>query len=175
MRSLREDGWMKVRDGLTTAHGFMRRDGKPDTHNAACMKDCVQTLRLSSQIPDYARDSHGNLALQTRPLGAVEGVDTSQPAAIAKAEPTPRGSAPAELAKALACMTCHGVTNKVVGPAFRDVAQKYANDKAAETRLATKLREGGAGAWGAVPMPAQPQVKEADARALVQWILAGAK
>ena len=57
---------MPNRDGLTTAHGFMRRDGRPDTHNVACMKDCVAQVRLSSQMPDYARDEHGNLAEQSR-------------------------------------------------------------------------------------------------------------
>ena len=49
---------MPNRDGFTTDHGFMRRDGKPDTHNVACMKDCVKVVRLSSEMPDYARDQH---------------------------------------------------------------------------------------------------------------------
>ena len=62
---------MPNRDGFTTAHGFMTRDGKPDTRNVACMRDCVAEVRLSSEMPDYARDQHGNLAEQTRSLGAV--------------------------------------------------------------------------------------------------------
>ena len=169
---------MPNRDGLTTAHGFTRVDGKPDTRNVACMKDCVQSIRLSSQMPDYARDSHGNLAEQTRPMGAVEGVDTSQPAsgaAAAKAVIAARSASPGDTAKTLACMTCHGVSTRIVGPAFREVARKYAGDAAAESHLTAKVRQGGGGNWGSVPMPAQPQVSEAQAQALVQWILAGAR
>jgi cytochrome c len=62
-----------------------------------------------------------------------------------------------------------------VGPGFREIATKYADDGAAETRLVGKVVGGGAGAWGTVPMPAQGHVKEAEVRSLVQWILAGAK
>ena len=56
---------MPNRDGFTTRHGFMRADGKPDTHAKACMTDCAAEVRLSSEIPDYARDSHGDVAQQT--------------------------------------------------------------------------------------------------------------
>ncbi len=80
--------------------------------------------------------------------------------------------AQADLAKAKNCMACHAVSNKVVGPAYKDVAAKYAGQKGAEDKLVAKVMKGGAGAWGSVPMPANPQVSEADARSLVQWILA---
>jgi S-disulfanyl-L-cysteine oxidoreductase SoxD len=156
---------MPNRNGFTTDHGFMTRDGKPDTHNVACMKDCVQTMRLSSEMPDYARDQHGNLAEQARAVGAGSGA----PAAAAGSR------AGLELATTAACTACHGVTEQRVGPGFREVATRYAGDAAAESRLIAKVRAGGAGAWGAVPMPAQPQVKEGEARVLVQWILGGAK
>jgi cytochrome c len=71
-------------------------------------------------------------------------------------------------------MTCHAVGSKVVGPAFRDVAAKYAGDAAAPARLAAHIRGGSVGNWGSVPMPAQPQLPEADALALAQWVLKGA-
>ena len=77
-----------------------------------------------------------------------------------------------ELAKGKNCMACHAVASKLVGPAFKDVASKYAGQKDAEAKLTAKVLKGGAGAWGAVPMPANPQVSEAEARALVKWILA---
>ena len=86
-----------------------------------------------------------------------------------------------ELARRFGCMACHTVTTAIVGPAFRDVAQRYRTDRAGEraqdkvAQLLNKLRNGGSGAWGAVPMPAQSQLPEADARAVVEWILAGAK
>ena len=77
----------------------------------------------------------------------------------------------AELAKAKNCLACHSVDKKIVGPAYKEIAAKYANDKSAVDRLAKKVREGGVGVWGAVPMPANPQVNEAEARTLVQWVL----
>ena len=77
----------------------------------------------------------------------------------------------ADLAKAKNCMACHAVANKVVGPGFKDVAAKYSGQKDAEDKLAQKVLKGGSGAWGAVPMPANAQVSEAEARTLVKWIL----
>jgi cytochrome c len=159
---------MPNRDGFTTAHGLMRRDGKPDTNNVACMKDCASGLRLSSEMPDYARDSHGNLADQTRPIGAVEGVDTGSPATVTA---TPG----ADLARRSACLACHAVSGTSIGPAFAAIAARYAGDLHADARLAAKVRQGGGGVWGEVAMPAQTQLDEADARALVRWILDGAR
>ncbi|MBB3225336.1 c-type cytochrome [Pseudoduganella umbonata] len=78
----------------------------------------------------------------------------------------------ADLAKAKNCMACHAVANKLVGPAYKDVAAKYAGQKDAEAKLVGKVIKGGSGVWGAIPMPANPQVSEADAKTLVKWILA---
>jgi len=78
----------------------------------------------------------------------------------------------ADLAKAKNCMACHAVANKVVGPAFKDVAAKYAGQKDAEAKLVAKVMKGGSGVWGAIPMPANPQVSEAETHTLVKWILA---
>lgn len=78
----------------------------------------------------------------------------------------------ADLAKTKNCMACHSVDNKVVGPAYKDVAKKYAGDKTAEDKLVKKVLKGGSGVWGAIPMPANPQVTEAEAHTLVKWVLA---
>jgi len=75
------------------------------------------------------------------------------------------------LAQAKNCMGCHAVANKVVGPGFKEVAAKYKSDKTAADKLASKIIQGGAGAWGAVPMPANPRVSEADAKKLAAWVL----
>ena len=75
------------------------------------------------------------------------------------------------LAQKNACMACHAVANKVVGPAYKDVAKKYAGDKTAADKLAAKIIKGGSGVWGAVPMPANPQVSEAEAKKLAAWVL----
>lgn len=75
------------------------------------------------------------------------------------------------LATAKNCMACHAIDKKVVGPAYKDVAEKYKNDKTAADRLAAKVMKGGAGVWGPVPMPANVQVTEAEAKKLVAWVL----
>jgi cytochrome c len=77
----------------------------------------------------------------------------------------------ADLAKSKNCIACHAVANKVVGPSYKDVAAKYAGQKDAEDKLTQKVLKGGSGVWGAVPMPANGQVSEAEARTLVKWIL----
>jgi cytochrome c len=83
-------------------------------------------------------------------------------------------AAPALADQALAqkknCMACHAVDKKVVGPAYKDVAKKYAGQDVI-AKLATKVQKGGAGVWGAVPMPANPQVSQAEAETLVKWVL----
>ena len=85
-------------------------------------------------------------------------------------------SAPAfasmDMAKKNNCMACHAVDKKLVGPSYKDVAGKYAGDKEAAAKLATKIMKGGAGVWGAIPMPANPQVSAEEAKKLADWILA---
>jgi cytochrome c len=78
---------------------------------------------------------------------------------------------PADLAQAKNCMACHAVDKKVVGPAYKEVAAKYAGQKDAVDKLTAKVLKGGSGVWGAVPMPANPQVTEAEAKQLVEWVL----
>jgi cytochrome c len=73
-----------------------------------------------------------------------------------------------------ACMGCHAVDRKMVGPSYKDVAAKYAGDASAADKLAKKIKSGGAGVWGAVPMPPQPALSDADVRVLADWVLAGA-
>ncbi len=80
-----------------------------------------------------------------------------------------------ELANKHACTACHQVAKKVVGPAYADVAKKYAGDKDAEAKLAASIKAGGSGKWGPVPMPPQPNLSDADAKTLAAWILGGAK
>lgn len=88
-------------------------------------------------------------------------------------------SGPVLASKALAekhsCLGCHAAATAWVGPAYRDVAARYAGDASASAMLAQSIRKGGAGKWGAMPMPPQQQVSEADAKKLARWILDGAK
>lgn len=76
-----------------------------------------------------------------------------------------------ELFKKSNCMACHTLDQKRVGPSMKEVAAKYSGDSGAADRLARKIREGGVGVWGQMPMPPQPQVSEADAKALAEYIL----
>jgi cytochrome c len=76
-----------------------------------------------------------------------------------------------DLARSKNCIACHSVDKQVLGPAYKEVAAKYAGDKEALARLTKKIREGGVGVWGQVPMPANPQVTEAEAQTLAKWVL----
>ncbi|MEA3195785.1 MAG: cytochrome c [Betaproteobacteria bacterium] len=76
-----------------------------------------------------------------------------------------------ELAKKHACFACHAVDKKLVGPSYKDVAAKYRSDKGAEAKLFDKVKKGGTGVWGQVPMPPNAAVPDADIHALVKWIL----
>jgi cytochrome c551/c552 len=160
------------RNGKTRKHGLWEVKGQGDVKNVACMRDCATESGVASALPEHARDAHGNLGEQNRPIGAVRGSDTA-------AVPAPRVAAVAlpmaELAKRKACLACHGIDKRIVGPSFHEISARYKGTSGSDTVLLEKLRRGGGGAWGQVPMPPNPDLAEADARALVQWILGGAK
>ncbi len=81
-------------------------------------------------------------------------------------------SAAEALAQKNGCLACHSVQQKVIGPSFKDVAAKYKGDKTAETKMIDKIKKGGSGVWGPIPMPGNsPQVKDEDIKTIVQWIL----
>ncbi len=80
-------------------------------------------------------------------------------------------SADQALAQKNACMSCHGVDKKIVGPAFKDIAKKYAGDKTAEAKLLAKVKTGGKGVWGEIPMPPNPQVSDVDSKKIMDWVL----
>ena len=171
------------RNGMTKDHGLWDIHGKPDVKNVACMKNCPTEVKITSTLPAQAKGASGNLAEQNRGYGAVRGQVTTKLAEgsdkIAQAAPPPAKAAPGVAAKDLAnqsgCLACHGVANKIVGPGFSEVAAKYKGEAGAEAKLTAKVKSGGAGVWGLVPMPAQSQLKDDDIKTLVQWVLGGAK
>ena len=152
------------RNGMTRDHGLWDIKGKPDVANVACMKGCPTQAKLASTLPDYARGSHGDLAQQNRSLAPVKAEPTAAPAMAA-------AIAPDDLAKRKACLSCHAVDRRIVGPAFKDVASRYKSQPDAEAKLLEKLRRGGGGAWGPMSMPPNPDLPEADAKVLVKWVL----
>ena len=180
------------RNGTTTKHGLwpgkgMGNGGKPDVKAMACMKDCAPEPHVASLLPDFARNNNGNLAEQQRMVGPQRGADTSRPpaadaavAAHAATAAAPRPAADSAGATALAllqkhnCLACHGVDKRVVGPGLREVASKYASRSDAVAYLADKIKAGGQGAWGAIPMPPQT-LPDADVQRIAQWLATGAK
>ena len=182
------------RDGATTAHAlwpgqeFGRRS--PDVKALACMKDCPAEAKVASFLPDFARNAHGNLAQQSRMVGSQRGADTTQPApaalqagvatvATAPAAASPVAAAatvpadPVVLAQKNGCLTCHGVESKIVGPGLREVANKYQGRSDAIDYFAGKIKAGGIGVWGDIPMPPQT-LSDDEARVIARWLANGA-
>ena len=158
------------RNGMSTDHAlwpgpeFGRRAS--DVKARVCMHDCRSVPTVVSFVPDYARDAHGNLADQNRLVGPQRGAQTMVAAAASAPSGTPAAVA---LLDQHACSACHGVDSQRVGPSFNDIAKKYASHDDAVGYLVRKIRAGGGGVWGAVPMPPQ-SIAEADARTIAHWI-----
>jgi cytochrome c len=79
-----------------------------------------------------------------------------------------------QIAQRNACLGCHAIDRKLVGPSFQQVASRYKGNTQAQTLLEHKVKDGGSGVWGAIPMPAHPAMSDADIRTVVDWVLAGA-
>ena len=210
------------RNGLTTQHGLwpgrgIGAQGKPDVKAVACMKNCAPAPRVSSFLPDFARNQHGNLALQQRSVGPQRGLGTDNALAnsLANSLPSASANAPANtqanalaiapaiapenapanapvnarahagtasrpahvaalaLAQKHSCTACHGLDRAIVGPGLREVAARYAQRAVAANYLAGKIKAGGQGVWGAIPMPPQ-SLSEEDTMALAHWLAVGA-
>lgn len=184
---------MPNRNGMTRDHGLWKIDGEPDTANVACMTDCDDEVEILSSIPDYAKGANGNLAQQMRPYTATPGIDTAEEAEEAGVEPasadndqTATGdTAPAtandgmteDAAMAMAgeygCTGCHQMDGKLVGPGFAAISDKYADRDDAAAYLADKIRNGGKGVWGQIPMPPQSDIPDEDIAALAEWLASG--
>ena len=165
---------MPNRNGMTTAHALWpgkEFGGKPiaDVKAVACMTNCAAELKVASDIPPHARNAHGNLAAQNRLVGAQLGVDTTGPV-VASVSTDSGVQLVQTLLQKYSCTACHGMSQKIVGPAFADIAKKYPNQV---SYLSEKIVKGGTGVWGPIPMPAQT-IGNAEARALAEWLAAGA-
>lgn len=170
------------RNGFTRDHGMLSAAGRPDVQGSRCMQACRDEVRIVSTLPNYARNAHGNLAEQKRPIGPTRGVDTTRfETAATQREAAPVAASAESDARTVlarnACTTCHGIDHRLVGPGFQEVASRYggASGVDAAARLANRIKQGGVGTWGDVPMPAQPHVKDDDVQLMVNWILGGAR
>ncbi len=175
------------RNGVSTQHGLWPGDEfkgkrKPDVQGSNCMRNCPVEAQVASFLPDFARNAHGNLYLQNRYVGQQLGADTSKPegasssqralpAAVPVATPSAATNAGVDaLLQKNNCVACHAADRKLVGPSWKDVAQKHAGKG---DYLTGKIRTGGSGVWGAIPMPAQ-NISENDAKQIASWLAAGA-
>ena len=160
------------RNGTTVDHALwpgseFRGRATPDVVGTACMTNCAIEAKVTSAMPDSARNDHGNLAAQNRRVGAQRGIATAQ-ATPAVARPAVDG-----LTRTLArnnCTACHAADRRVVGPSWLEIAGRYPGKA---DHIAARIRSGGSGAWGAIPMPPQP-LDEAQARQIADWLAAGA-
>lgn len=170
------------RNGVTTDHAMWPggKARKPDVQGSSCMTNCAVEARLASFLPDHARNAHGNLAEQNRLVGAQHGADTTLPPGAPAAKPATAPAAKPEAPAALSllgkngCVACHAQETRLVGPGFAEIAKKYAGQADAANYLTGKIRAGGSGVWGAIPMPPQT-LSEADAKSIAQWLADGAK
>ncbi|HEY1058855.1 MAG TPA: c-type cytochrome [Limnobacter sp.] len=159
---------MPNRNGMTSKHGMWQVSGKPDVKERRCMSNCAKTVVVSSYLPDYAKDAHGNLMDQNRLIGPVRGQQTSKVLAVnAKAKDLSSGEA---LFNAHGCTACHAVGEARLGPAMVAVAGKYKDRDDAQAYLVSKIRQGGLGVWGNMPMPAQSQLSDDDLNTLANWV-----
>lgn len=187
---------MPNRNNVVFWEGLWNVDGKPDVEAVACMKDCMDEVVITSELPLRARDAHGNLAAQNRIVGPVRGVNTLDApltGSVTENGPLVRQYASELLEVAIAtdsqgddfqqsvmaairensCLACHDFDKKVVGPGFAQIAEKYEGEDV-EDYLAKKIKDGGSGVWGSVPMPPNVSISEGEAKLISEWILAGA-
>ena len=182
---------MPNRNGMTQQHAMWKVSAKPDVNGSACMSNCATDPKVVSFLPDYAKNAHGNLAEQVRPVGGVRGVNTAVASAagpaVASGAAGPAGALQTagvpkpqsefagikDTANKGTCLVCHGIDRKLVGPGFNEIAAKYKNNDKAESYLAHKIRSGGQGIWGAIPMPPSAALNENEAALLARWIMKG--
>ena len=176
---------MPNRNGMTRNHGFWSINGKPDVNGSSCMTNCVKFVQIGSTLPDFARNAHGNIAEQNRMYGPYRGSDSTKPPidklpgssgeGLAHAADTHAATTkgPAALFKNENCSACHAPNAKLVGPSIADIAAKYKGQSGAQEKLMAKVKNGGSGVWGAIPMPPQAQLSDEDRATLVRWVLTG--
>jgi S-disulfanyl-L-cysteine oxidoreductase SoxD len=172
------------RNGMTADHAFwpgreLGGKSRADVAGSACMKDCAVEAKVTSLLPAFARNAHGNLAEQNRSVGAQHGIDTAQGSAAAAAkapDAKPAGAtldADSKSAQALTqknnCVACHAIDTRIVGPSWSEIAKKH-EGKAGY--IAAKIRSGGSGVWGAIPMPPQT-LSDDEASRIASWLAGG--
>ena len=171
------------RNGMTTQHAMwpgneFSKVSKPDVVGSSCMTNCPVDGKVTSMLPDFAMNAHGNLADQIRLIGPARGLNTAGPKDAAKApaalpaksaDAAPANPQFASLTQKNNCTACHAPDHRVVGPSWGEIAKKH---EGRADYLVGKIRSGGSGVWGAIPMPPQTAVPEEDIKRIAS-LLAG--
>ena len=160
---------MPNRNGMTRDHGLWSVDGRPDVVGSDCVSDCDVDTRVTSSIPEYAMNDHGNLKAQMRDYGPFRGLQTALAVDPVAAEPPVNRPVPMALLSRSGCTGCHMLDRKLVGPAYNKVIDRYAGQPEALHYLKTKIKLGGSGAWGSTPMPAMP-LDDGTAETIARWL-----
>lgn len=173
---------MPNKDGFERfwALSYVTGKGKPDTDNTTCMHDCAKDVKVVNAIPAAGvKALYGDIADNFRGLATMNEAAPLADQLVAAAsgaagEASSSAHAPLELIQKYSCSACHSVDQKIVGPAFRDVAQKFKGNPDAEKILIQAIRSGSTGVWGSAAMPPQTAPSDADLESIVKWVLAGA-
>lgn len=157
---------MPNREGFTREHGMASKAGKADVTTTACMQNCTTAeIKVASELPQgFTNQMYGDIQTHFRRFDQA-----SRPAAVAASAPT--GLA---LAQNNGCLACHDIEQARVGPAFSTIAARYKQNANSAQTMRDKIRSGGSGVWGSVPMPAQAHISDGDLVTVVDWILKGA-
>ena len=161
---------MPNRDGMTTEHGLWSVSGRPDVVGSDCVRNCAVDVTVTSFLPDYAMNAHGNLRDQVRDYGPLPGIQTA-PETQAKANVPSTNEVPEQLLMANGCTGCHKLKGQLVGPGFADIQAKYGPDQL--EYLKGKIRNGGAGVWGSMAMPPMAAIDEAALQNIAEWLAVG--
>jgi len=163
---------MPNRNGMTTDHGLWSVNGTPDVVGSDCVTDCQVDTTITSFLPDYAMNAHGNLKDQVRDYGPFPGIQTAPVDEVADMSDAMQSPVPEALLTANGCTGCHQMNGNLVGPAFTDIMAKYAGQDALDY-LKGKIKNGGAGVWGSMAMPPMAQVDEEALQTIATWLAAG--
>ena len=162
---------MPNRNGMTRDHGLWSVNGTADVVGSSCMVDCPADIAITSSIPEYAMDAHGNLKDQMRDYSPFPGIQT-----VAEAVTVGPGTgsveqqgAPIQLMRNSGCLGCHQMDQPLVGPAFTAIRARYEGQRASDL-LVGKITGGGQGVWGSAAMPPMPQLDRDAVITMARWL-----
>lgn len=162
---------MPNRNGMTRDHGLWSVNGTADVVGSSCMVDCPADITITSSIPEYAMDAHGNLRDQMRDYSPFPGIQTVAEAVTASpgTGSLEQQGAPIDLMRNSGCLGCHQMDRPLVGPAFTAIRARYEGQQASEL-LVAKITGGGQGVWGSAAMPPMPQLDRDAVMTMVRWL-----